>query len=138
MLAPKKGQPYEALLDWQFVQHHLSWGVVLLLGGGFALSEGAEKSGLSEWIGGQLTGLEDLPKPVILLIVMILTATLTEVCSNVATANVLLPILLQLSKTINIHPLYLSVPATISCSFAFMLPVATPPNALVFAAGNVR
>lgn len=122
LLAPRKGQPYEALLDWKFVQHHLSWGVVLLLGGGFALSEGAEKSGLSQWIGNQLTGLEHLPGSVMVLIVMILTAALTEVCSNVATANVLLPILLKLSETINLHPLYLSVPATIACSFAFMLP----------------
>ncbi|CAL8124065.1 unnamed protein product [Orchesella dallaii] len=135
---PRKGQAYEALLDWKFVQHHLSWGVVLLLGGGFAISDGAEKSGLSAWIGDQLTGLDELPRPLILLIVMVLTAGITEVCSNVATANVLLPILITLSRTLNIHPLYLTVPATISCSFAFMLPVATPPNALVFAAGNLR
>jgi len=83
-------------LDWKFVQHHLSWGVVLLLGGGFAISDGAEKSGLSAWIGEQLTGLQDLPRPLILLIVMVITAGITEVCSNVATANVLLPIFIVL------------------------------------------
>lgn len=70
--------------------------MVLLLGGGFALSDASEKSGLSLWIGEQLTKLDELPDPVILIIVMVLTALVTEVCSNVATANVILPILLTL------------------------------------------
>lgn len=105
---PTQGKSYDALLNWKFVQDNLAWGVVLLLGGGFALSDGAEASGLSPWIGDQLTSLENLPSPVILLIVMVVTACVTEVCSNVATANIILPILLKLSQTINIHPLYIS------------------------------
>lgn len=72
---------YEALLNWKFVQSHVPWGVALLLGGGLALSAGAEKSGLSQWIGKQLAGVESLPSPVILIIVMLVTSCLTEICS---------------------------------------------------------
>ncbi|OXA56239.1 hypothetical protein Fcan01_09879 [Folsomia candida] len=134
----KPGKTPEALLDWKFIQKNLPWGVVLLLGGGFALSDSSDASRLSCWIGQQLANLDSLPNPVILIIVMVLTALVTEVCSNVATANVILPILLTLSRSLGIHPLYLTVPATVTCSYAFMLPVATPPNAIVFAAGDLR
>lgn len=118
---PRKGEPYKALLDWKFVQDHLPWGVLLLLGCGSAISDGADISGLSQFIGDQLQVLENLPRPVMLLIVMVLVAAITEVCSNVTTANVVLPILISLSQTIGIHPFYLTIPATVACSFAFMV-----------------
>jgi sodium-dependent dicarboxylate transporter 2/3/5 len=86
----------DSLLDWKFVQSGLPWGVVLLMGGGFALSDGADVSGLSEWVGEQLNGLKDLPNPLILFVVMIMTAAITEVASNTACANVLIPILIAL------------------------------------------
>ena len=89
-------KPSEALLNWQYVQDRLPWGIVLLLGGGFALSDASEASGLSPWLGEQLTALRDLPPFVIMLIICIMTATVTEVASNTATANILLPILAQM------------------------------------------
>ncbi|XP_021954055.1 solute carrier family 13 member 5 isoform X3 [Folsomia candida] len=128
----------EALLDWKFVQSNLPWGVVLLMGGGFALSDASDVSGLSAWIGEHLNSLKDLNQVLMLFIVMIMTASITEVASNTACANVLIPILISLSRRLNIHPLYLTLPATVTCSYAFMLPVATPPNAIVFAAGNMK
>ncbi|CAG7732984.1 unnamed protein product [Allacma fusca] len=124
------------LLDWKYVQSGLPWGVVLLMGGGFAISDAAEKSHLSDWIGLQLNNLGSLPDAVILIIVMIMTAAVTEVASNAACANVIIPILISLSQRLGYHPLYLTFPAAISCSFAFMLPVATPPNAIVYAAAG--
>lgn len=90
---PTKVQP---LLDWKYIQHSLPWGVVLLMGGGFALSDGALYSGLSYWLGQQLRYLEALPKEIILVIVMLLAACCTEVASNSATVNVFLPMLIAL------------------------------------------
>ncbi|ODM98494.1 Solute carrier family 13 member 3, partial [Orchesella cincta] len=121
-----------ALLEWKYIQHSLPWGVVFLMGGGFALSDGAVYSGLSHWLGRQLSYLDALPKEWILIIVMVLAAGCTEVASNSATVNVFLPMLIALSESLQIHPLYLTVPVTVTCSYAFLLPVATPPNALVF------
>lgn len=86
----------EALLDWPYVQAHFPWGVVLLMGGGFALSDASNESGLSLWIGDQLIGLRNLPPIIILLIVMIMSAGITEVASNTACANVLIPVLISL------------------------------------------
>jgi sodium-dependent dicarboxylate transporter 2/3/5 len=128
----------ETLLDWKYAQSKMPWGIVLLMGGGFALSDASTKSGLSDWIGKTLEGLEDLPNPVILIILMILTAGVTEVASNAAVANVIIPILIALSERLDVHPLYFTLPAAISCSFAFMLPVATPPNAIVFSTGDLK
>nr|CAH0105112.1 unnamed protein product [Daphnia galeata] len=133
---PEKPSP--ALLDWKYVQDRLPWGIVLLLGGGFALSDATEASGLSDWIGQQLTGLQVLPPFVIMLIICIITATITEIASNTATANILLPILADTAVSIKVNPLYLMVPATVTCSYAFMLPVATPPNAIVFSAAKMN
>ncbi len=85
-----------ALLEWKYVQHSLPWGLILLMGGGFALSDGAVSSGLSHWLGEKLSYLDALPKEIILVIVMILAAGCTEVASNSATVNVFLPMLIAL------------------------------------------
>ncbi|EFX74310.1 hypothetical protein DAPPUDRAFT_307380 [Daphnia pulex] len=131
-------KPSPALLEWKYVQDNLPWGIVLLLGGGFALSDASKISGLSKWLVGQLGGLSSLPPFVVMLIICIMTATITEVASNTATANILLPILSEMAVTVKVNPLYLMLPATVTCSYAFMLPVATPPNAIVFAAGRMN
>lgn len=130
-------KPSRALLDWKYVQDRLPWGIVLLLGGGFALSDACKESGLSTWLGEQLSGLSVLPPFAILFIVCVMTAMITEVASNTATANILLPVLSETSIAIGINPLYLMLPATVTCSYAFMLPVATPPNAIVFSAAKM-
>ncbi|XP_077995945.1 solute carrier family 13 member 2-like [Glandiceps talaboti] len=132
-IGPRKG-----LLDWKTVHHKLPWGIVLLLGGGFALAEGCQASGLSQWIGDQLVVLGDLRVEVIILIVTTIVCFFTEVTSNVAIATIFLPILAALGESICVNPLYLMIPSTIVCSYAFMLPVATPPNAIVFSYGQLK
>ncbi|XP_045629229.1 solute carrier family 13 member 2 [Ursus americanus] len=127
-----------ALLNWKIVNEKMPWNIVILLGGGFALAKGSEKSGLSEWLGNKLTPLENVPPPAIALIVCLLVATFTECTSNVATTTLFLPILASLAQAICLHPLYVMLPCTLASSLAFMLPVATPPNAIVFSFGGLK
>lgn len=128
----------KTLLEWKVLQEKMPWGILLLLGGGFALAEGSKVSGLSQWVGSQLATFEFMPSQVIVLVVCLMAATLTEVASNTATATILLPILANMSQAVQVHPLYLMFPATVTCSFAFMLPIATPPNAIVFSTGSME
>nr|XP_057936410.1 Na(+)/citrate cotransporter [Doryrhamphus excisus] len=126
------------LLSWKVAQKKLPWGIVLLLGGGFALAKGSEVSGLSRWMGDQMTPLQSIPPWAIAIILCLLIAIFTECTSNVATATLFLPILASMSQSIGMNPLYVMVPCTLSASFAFMLPVATPPNAIVFSYGYLK
>lgn len=123
-------------LDWETAKR-LPWEIVLLMGGGFALAESFRTTGLAEWLGAQFVVAKDLPLPALMVTLCLLVTFLTEVTSNTATAVVLMPILFSAATTIGIDPFLLMVPATVSCSFAFMLPVATPPNAIVFGSGYV-
>ena len=116
----------------------LPWGILLLFGGGMALAIGFESSGLAIWIGSQLTLLENIPLIVLLLILIASVNFLTEITSNLATTAVLLPVLASLADAINVHPYLLLVAATVAASCAFMLPVATPPNAVVFGSGYLE
>ena len=116
----------------------IPWHIILLFGGGFALAKGFQVSGLSIWVGSYFENLGDAPRP---LIVAVITATitfLTELTSNVATTEMLLPLLASVAKSAGIHPLILMVPAAVAASCAFMMPVATPPNAIVFASDRIR
>ncbi|XP_066951640.1 Na(+)/citrate cotransporter-like isoform X9 [Macrobrachium rosenbergii] len=135
---PEPPQPSPACMNWQVVHEKIPWGVVLLLGGGFAMAEGANKSGLSAWLGDQLVAFDVMPKEAIVFVVSLMTAMLTEVASNTATASILLPVLKEMALNISVNPLYLMLPAAVCCSYAFMLPVATPPNAIVFSAANMK
>uniref|UniRef100_A0A673GU26 Solute carrier family 13 member 5-like n=1 Tax=Sinocyclocheilus rhinocerous TaxID=307959 RepID=A0A673GU26_9TELE len=130
--------PSPALLSWKVAQKKLPWNIVLLLGGGFALAKGSEESGLSRWLGNQLTPLHSIPPWAIVIILCLLIAIFTECTSNVATATLFLPVLASMSQSVGINPLYIMVPCTLSASFAFMLPVATPPNAIVFSYGYLK
>ncbi|OWK54725.1 Solute carrier family 13 member 5 [Lonchura striata] len=126
------------LLDWNVVQRKMPWSIVLLLGGGFALADASANSGLSAWMGRQMTPLGSIPPWAIATVIALITAVITECTSNVATATLFLPIFSSLAESIKIHPLYIMLPATLSASFAFMLPVATPPNAIVFSYGHIH
>uniref|UniRef100_A0A669F3C2 Solute carrier family 13 member 5a n=1 Tax=Oreochromis niloticus TaxID=8128 RepID=A0A669F3C2_ORENI len=130
--------PAPSLLTWQVTQKKMPWNIVLLLGGGFALAKGSEESGLSRWLGDQMTPLHSVPPWAIAIILCLLVATFTECASNVATATLFLPILASMSQSISLNPLYVMIPCTLSASFAFMLPVATPPNAIVFSSGFLK
>lgn len=125
------------LMDWETAVQ-LPWGIVLLFGGGFALASGFNTSGLSEWLGTRLSLLGDAPPVVLVASVCAFLTFLTELTSNTATTEMVLPVLASLAVAIHVHPLLLMIPATLSASCAFMLPVATPPNAIVFGTGAIR
>uniref|UniRef100_G3WJP2 Solute carrier family 13 member 2 n=1 Tax=Sarcophilus harrisii TaxID=9305 RepID=G3WJP2_SARHA len=127
-----------ALLDWNTVNKKMPWNIVFLLGGGFALAKGSEKSGLSKWLGDKLTPLSSIPSPAVAFILSLLVATFTECTSNVATTTLFLPILASMAQAICLNPLYVMLPCTMAASLAFMLPVATPPNAIVFSFGKLK
>ncbi|XP_013393776.1 solute carrier family 13 member 2-like isoform X1 [Lingula anatina] len=110
----------------------------VMLGWGFALADAAKESGLSSLVGNALSTFAGIPASALVVILGAIVAFLTEVTSNTATATLIIPILGELSIQIGVHPLYLIFPATLACSFAFMLPVATPPNAIVFSYGTLR
>ena len=119
------------ILKWEDTTK-LPWGILLLFGGGMALAKGFDSSGLAVWIGNQLASLESFPFILLLFILIASVNFLTEITSNLATTAMILPVLVSLSTVINIHPYYLLIGATVAASCAFMLPVATPPNAVVF------
>jgi sodium-dependent dicarboxylate transporter 2/3/5 len=124
------------LLDWEWARR-LPWEVLLLFGGGFALAEGFQRSGLADWLGGGFTAMQEWP-PVLVVFALALFVTFgSEVTSNTAQATMLMPVLATASKALGLHPYLLMVPATLSASCAFMLPSGTPPNAIVFGSGRV-
>uniref|UniRef100_A0A336KEI2 CSON008563 protein n=1 Tax=Culicoides sonorensis TaxID=179676 RepID=A0A336KEI2_CULSO len=126
------------LITWKFINQKVPWSLIFLLGGGFALAEGGRVSGMSSLVGASLAPLSKLPSFILLLVVCITGQTLTEFTSNVAIANILLPVLAEMALAIKVHPLYLMYPAALSCCFAFHMPVGTPPNAIVAGVGNIR
>lgn len=134
---PASTRPGERLMDWETARD-LPWGIVLLFGGGFALASGFKESGLSAWMGTQLTTLDGIPPLLLVFLICGALTFLTELSSNTATTEMALPILGSMAVAIGDDPLLLMVPATLSASCAFMLPVATPPNAIAFGTGELR
>jgi sodium-dependent dicarboxylate transporter 2/3/5 len=116
----------------------LPWNIVLLFGGGFALAKGFQVTGLSLFIGSKFSGLAGMPPIIMILIICLGLTFLTELTSNTATTEMILPILASVAVALQINPLMLMIPATLSASCAFMMPVATPPNAVVFGSGRIR
>lgn len=129
----KKG---EFLLDWQTAKN-IPWDIMILFGGGFALANGFASSGLTEWIANHLIALKGINLIIIVLMIVLLVIFLTEITSNTATSSLLLPVIGAFAIAINVHPLNLMVAVALSASFAFMLPVATPPNAIVFSSRQI-
>ncbi|XP_066480800.1 Na(+)/dicarboxylate cotransporter 3 [Tiliqua scincoides] len=125
------------LLTWSKAQESVPWSIIILLGGGFAMAKGCEESGLSIWIGGRLDPLENVPPAVAVVLITVVIALFTEFASNTATIIIFLPVLAELAIHLKVNPLYLMIPGTIGCSFAFMLPVSTPPNSIAFASGHL-
>ena len=130
-------QKGKKLITWEDAVK-LPWGILLLFGGGLTLAMGFESSGLALWIGGKLSALQVLPFILLLLILISIVNFLTELTSNIATTAILLPVLVSLAPVLGVHPYYLMVAATLAASCAFMLPVATPPNAVVFGSGYLE
>ncbi|NCC45532.1 MAG: SLC13/DASS family transporter [Bacteroidia bacterium] len=133
---PSRSVKGDAILEWETASK-LPWNILLLFGGGFALATGFKESGLSLWFGGHLSGVASLHPFLVVFIICLVITALTELTSNTATTEMVLPILAGIAITTGINPLMLMIPATMSASMAFMLPVATPPNAIIFGTGMV-
>lgn len=136
MIPSKNRQNYTRIADSETISN-LPWNIVLLFGGGFALAKGFTASGLSEYIGQQFIDMQNLNPMTLVAGISAIVVFLTEVTSNTATSQILLPVVASVAKQIDVNPLLLMLPVTLSASMAFMMPVATPPNAIVFASGRL-
>jgi sodium-dependent dicarboxylate transporter 2/3/5 len=130
-LIPSRQNKGEFLMTWEAAAK-LPWGILILFGGGLAIAVGFRETGLAEWAGDALSSLEQYHFAIILFSVIVMVNFFTEITSNVATSAVMMPILAALSQSIGVHPFGLMMGASIASSCAFMLPVATPPNAIVY------
>jgi sodium-dependent dicarboxylate transporter 2/3/5 len=135
-MVPSAERPGERLLEWSMARD-VPWGMLLLFGGGFALASGFTDSGLSIWAAGRLGQLQGVSPWVMVVLVSVCLTLLTELTSNLATTQIFLPILAATASGLAIDPRLLMIPATLSASCAFMMPVATPPAAIVYASGHI-
>ena len=135
-LIPSKTENGKMLMDWK-TANKLPWNIVLLFGGGFALAKGFEASGLSVWIGEQMQFGDRFPISLALLVIILLMSFLTELTSNVASTTILLPVFAGIAVSKNIHPYFFMIPLTLAANLAFMLPTATPGNAIVFGTNRI-
>ena len=136
-IIPSRKGNGERIMDWKTAQK-LPWNIVLLFGGGFALALGFQSSGLALWFGEQLLWTREVHPYLILLAVATLMSFLTELTSNVASTQMLLPVFASLAISSGNNPLLLMIPVTLASSLAFMLPTATPPNAIIFGTNRIR
>lgn len=136
-LIPSGNERYRPLLLWEDAKD-LPWGILLLFGGGLALASTISGSGLADWIANQLNVFGTLPLILLIGAIVLVIIFLTELTSNTATAAAFLPLLGALAMSLGVDPLLITVPAAIAASCAFMMPVATPPNAIVFATGHMN
>jgi sodium-dependent dicarboxylate transporter 2/3/5 len=133
IIPSRNGTP---VLEWIDAKK-ISWGILILFGGGLSLAQGIKNSGLAEWIASNILNIGNIP---LLLLIIILTASiifLTEITSNTATTAAFLPIIASIGTGMGIDPLQLVIPSTVAASCAFMLPVATPPNAIIFSSEEI-
>jgi sodium-dependent dicarboxylate transporter 2/3/5 len=129
-----KANKGQALMDWEGVKR-LPWDVIILFGGGLSLAAALRSTGLAVYLGGHLTFLTTLPLPILILILVAIVVFLTELTSNVATTTAFLPVMGALAAGAGVPPEQLVIPVAVAASCAFMLPVATAPNAIVYASG---
>ncbi|WP_047869805.1 DASS family sodium-coupled anion symporter [Nocardiopsis sp. RV163] len=133
---PTRGARERRILQWED-SRRIPWGILLLFGGGLAIAAGFVDTGLSAWIGEQLRVLDGVDVILTVVIATALVLFLTEITSNAATATMILPVMAALAVSLNIHPYALMVPCAMAANCAFMLPVGTPPNAIMFGTGRV-
>jgi sodium-dependent dicarboxylate transporter 2/3/5 len=135
-LVPSSTRPGAQTLDWDRLRS-LPWGILLLFGGGLSLAEAIQTSGLAGWMGDWLQGLRALPLGLVVLLLSALLVLLTELASNTAIAAAFLPVAGALAGALGADPLLLAVPVALGASCGFMLPVGTPPNAMVYGTGRI-
>jgi len=136
-LIPSKSESAKTLIIWEDFER-LPMGIIFLFGGGFALAHGIDISGLDDWIANGLIDLADLPPFVLVLALCFFMTFFTEITSNTASTLLILPLIISLASKADCHPLLLMIPVTVSASCAFMLPVATPPNTIVFGSNRIK
>jgi len=136
-IIPAKSKNDKRLMDWK-TAHRLPWNIVLLFGGGFALAQGFQTSGLALWFGEQLSWTKNIHPYLILAAIVTMMSFLTELTSNVASTQMLLPVFASLAVGSGNNPILFMIPATLASSLAFMLPTATPPNAIVFGTNRIQ
>lgn len=135
--AEKPPGPAPPILDWPTVNKQMPWSVIILLGGGFALADACKESGLSAAIGESLSSFRYLSPALIVALMCILATVVTSFTSNMATTTIFIPILAELSASTCINPIYLMLPVTLAASWAYILPVSTPPNAIAHSYGDI-
>lgn len=136
-IIPAKAESSSRILNWSDSKD-IPWGVLLLFGGGLAIAAGFRSSGLSDWMGEQLTMLDGFHLIVIISCATLLIMMMTEITSNTATATMILPVVAALAIALGIHPFALMIPCAMAANCAFMLPVGTPPNAIIFGTGKLK
>ncbi|PKA47311.1 Tonoplast dicarboxylate transporter [Apostasia shenzhenica] len=136
-IIPSRKLEGEMLMDWEKCKK-IPWNVILLLGAGFSIAEGVRSSGLAEILSKGLGFLGTAPRLAIAPVVCLVSSVITEFTSNNATATLVIPLLIQLAKTLSIHPLLLMVPGAIGAQFAFLLPTGTPSNIVGFTTGHIE
>lgn len=136
-MLPSKNKKNQRILNWEAAKK-IPWGIILLFGGGLAIAAAFDSSGLASWIASQVTIFQGVSLVFLLLIILILVNFLTEITSNTATTSMILPILAPVALTMGVHPFGFLFGAAMAASCAFMLPVATPPNAVVFGSGYLK
>jgi len=129
-------QGKQRLMDWQTTKK-LPWEILILFGGGFALAAGFEQTQLTHWLALQFSFLQGINILIVVFCIVLFVIFLTEITSNTATATLLIPLMIALSDTLDVSPVLLAAAVAVATSYAFMLPVATPPNAIVFSSGRV-
>ncbi|GHD05476.1 SLC13 family permease [Zhihengliuella salsuginis] len=131
------GGKIQGVLDWTSVQQGIPWGVLLLFGGGLSIAVAVRETALSEFLGEKMGGLAVLPSFLLIAAVCLIILLLTEMTSNTATAATFLPVLGGVAIAIGIDPLLILIPGAMAATCSFMLPVGTPPNAIVFGSGHI-
>ena len=130
---------WEPLLDWEYTQQKMPWTILFLFAGGFALNQGFKDSTLDTWVGSKLSSLTNMPLFALLLCITFITSILSNIASNTACANILIPIVATLARTSGkYHPWLLMVPTAFATSCCFIMPVATPPNLICFGSGRLE
>ncbi|XP_044758612.1 protein I'm not dead yet-like [Coccinella septempunctata] len=130
--------PSTGLVTWKFIYRRMPWGLIFLIGSGFAIADAAKSSKMNDYIVYNMGDLAGLNHYTIMVIGCFAAGLLTQVTSNVAIANITLPIMAEMSRKFQIHPLHVMYPVCLACSFAYTLPVSTPPNAIAAASCNMR
>lgn len=136
-LIPVSWKDLKFLLSWEDMKH-MQWGILLLFGGGLALADGMEKSGLVQKVGDYFNGQSALAGYLLIFSLTFISMALTELMSNVALVTIFIPVVFGIAEGFHMNPIWLAMPVTFAASCAFMMPISTPPNAILFASGYIR